>query len=65
MNWVKNNPPSGWSTIGDAESVILADGTYMQSNCCSPQNALYGGPNTWTATGSVKQSSNDNLALPC
>ncbi|MFZ3342674.1 MAG: choice-of-anchor D domain-containing protein [Terriglobales bacterium] len=59
INWVKNNPPSGWTTLGDAESVILADGTYMQSNCCTAQNALYGGPNTWTATGSVKQQSND------
>jgi hypothetical protein len=59
INWAKNSPPSGWSSIGDAESVILPDGTYMQSNCCSAQNALYGGPNTWTATGNVKQSSND------
>ncbi|MGC2558140.1 MAG: choice-of-anchor D domain-containing protein [Terriglobales bacterium] len=59
INWAKNNAPSGWSSIGDAESVILPDGTYMQSNCCTAQNALYGGPNSWTATGSVKQSSND------
>ena len=63
ITWVKNNPPSGWSTLGDAESVILADGTYMQANCCSAQNALFGGPNTWTATGSVKQSSNDESAF--
>lgn len=59
INWTKNNPPSGWGNLGDAESVILANGTYMQANCCTAQNALYGGPNTWTATGSVKQSSND------
>lgn len=59
INWTSNNPPSGWTTLGDAESVILANGTYMQSNCCTAQNALYGGPNTWTATGSVNQSSND------
>jgi hypothetical protein len=59
ITWAKNNPPSGWSTVGDAESVILADGTYMQANCCTSQNDLYGGPNTWTATGSVNQSSND------
>jgi hypothetical protein len=63
ITWTKNSPPSGWSTIGDAESVILADGTYMQSNCCSPQNALFGGPNSWTATGSVNQSSNDESAF--
>ena len=59
ITWVKNNPPAGWSTIGDAESVLLANGNYMQSNCCSAQNALFNGPNSWTATGSVLQSSND------
>jgi hypothetical protein len=59
LTWTANSPPSGWGTIGDAESVILPDGTYMQSNCCTPQNALFNGPNSWTATGSVNQSSND------
>ena len=59
ITWVNNNPPSGWANLGDAESVILADGIYMQANCCTAQNALFNGPNSWTATGSVKQSSND------
>jgi len=59
LTWAANSPPSGWTTIGDAESVVLPDGTYMQSNCCTAQNALYNGPNSWTATGSVNQSSND------
>ncbi len=59
ITWAKNSPPSGWSHIGDAESVILPDGTYMQANCCTAQNALFDGPNSWTATGSVLQSSND------
>ena len=59
ITWAKNNPPSGWGNLGDAESVVLADGTYMQSNCCTAQNALFNGPNSWTATGSVLQSSND------
>ncbi len=63
ISWTANNPPAGWTTLGDAESVILADGTYMQSNCCSNQVALYGGPNTWTATGSVNQSSNDESSF--
>jgi hypothetical protein len=31
----------------------------MQSNCCTAQNALFNGPNSWTATGSVLQSNND------
>jgi hypothetical protein len=59
LTWTSNSPPAGWSTLGDAESVILADGTYMQANCCTAQNALFNGPNSWTATGSVLQSSND------
>src|ERR1700722_15851323 len=59
LTWTNNNPPTGWTTLGDAESVLLADGTYMQSNCCTAQNALFNGPNSWTATGSVNQSNND------
>lgn len=59
LTWKSNSPPSGWTTIGDAESVTLADGTYMQANCCTAQNALYNGPNSWTSTGSVNQSNND------
>jgi Abnormal spindle-like microcephaly-assoc'd, ASPM-SPD-2-Hydin len=59
ISWTSNSPPSGWTTLGDAESVLLADGTYMQANCCTAQNALFNGPNSWTATGSVNQSSND------
>lgn len=59
LTWTSNSPPSGWTTLGDAESVILPDGTYMQANCCTAQNALFGGPNSWTLTGSVNQSSND------
>lgn len=59
ITWTSNSAPAGWTTLGDAESVILADGTYMQSNCCTAQNALFNGPNSWTATGSVLQPSND------
>lgn len=59
LTWTSNSPPSGWSRLGDAESVLLADGTYMQANCCSAQNALFNGPNSWTETGPVNQSSND------
>ena len=59
LTWTSNSPPSGWTSIGDAESVVLPDGTYMQANCCTAQNALFGGPNSWTATGSVNQSNND------
>ena len=59
VTWAANNPPSGWTTIGDAESVTLFNQKYMQSNCCTAQNAIFNGPNSWTATGSVHQSNND------
>jgi centrosomal CEP192-like protein len=59
LTWTSNSPPAGWTTIGDAESIVLPDGTYMQANCCTAQNDLFDGPNSWTATGSVNQSSND------
>ncbi len=63
ITWTANSPPAGWTSIGNAESVLLANGTYMQSNCCSAQNALFNGPNSWTATGSVSQSSNEGSAF--
>jgi len=59
ITWASNNPPSGWTTIGDAESVMLPNGKYMQANCCTNQNAIFAAANSWTTTGSVHQSSND------
>jgi len=59
LTWVSNSAPTGWTRLGDAESTLLADGTYMQANCCTAQNALFNGPNSWTATGSVDQPNND------
>jgi hypothetical protein len=60
--WTAVNPPAGWSTLGDAQSVILptAAGTYMQANCCTIQQALFN-PKTlkWTNTGSGKADIND------
>jgi hypothetical protein len=32
--WTSVNPPSGWNSIGDSESVILPDGTYFLADCC-------------------------------
>jgi len=47
--WQSVTPPSGWSTIGDAQSVILDNGTYMQANCCDTQQAYFDATNlTWT-----------------
>src|SRR5215510_13050834 len=54
------NPPAGWRTIGDAQSVVLANGTYMQANCCTRQTALLDAKTlTWTPTGAGKFDVND------
>ena len=56
--WVAH--PTGWSSIGDAQSVILADGTYMQANCCSTEDAYLNAKTlTWTAAGIGKVDVND------
>jgi hypothetical protein len=39
--WTSVNPPAGWGTIGDAQSVVLDNGTYMQANCCNTQQAYF------------------------
>lgn len=47
-------------TIGDAQGVVLANGTFMQANCCTEQAALLNaGDLTWTATGAGKFDPND------
>jgi len=58
--WTSIAPPTGWSTIGDAQSVILPNGTYMQANCCTTESALLDPSNlTWTITGTGKFDVND------
>ena len=58
--WKSIAPPSSWNTIGDAQSVVLPDGTYMQANCCTDQQALLNPQTlTWTSTGSGKFDPND------
>jgi hypothetical protein len=48
-------PPFFGGTIGDAQSVVLFDGTYMQANCCTDQAALLNANTlTWTRTGRNK-----------
>jgi len=58
--WTSVNPPAGWSTIGDAQGVVLFDGTFMQANCCTTQAALLNlNTLTWAPTGSGKFDVND------
>ncbi len=60
--WTSLSAPSGWTMIGDAQSIILPNGQYMQANCCTTQEAiltLTGGVASWTATGTGKFDWND------
>ncbi len=60
--WTSVAPPGGWNSIGDAESVILPDGTFMLANCCSfpPVAALFDLQTlSWSITGKNKQDSYD------
>lgn len=58
--WASVNPPSGWSSIGDAQTVILPNGTLMLADCCSYAQALFNAKKlTWTATGTGKADWND------
>lgn len=66
--WTSVDPPPffgtccgfGHPTIGDAQSVILFDGTYMQANCCTTDEALLDATTlTWTPTGFGKFDIND------
>lgn len=57
--WTSVNPPVGWSQIGDAQSVVLANGTFMLGNCCYSSQALLNASNlTWTIVGNGKADSN-------
>lgn len=33
-SWTAVTPPAGWAMIGDAESIVLPNGSYMLANCC-------------------------------
>jgi hypothetical protein len=58
--WKKLKAPAGWTSVGDAQSVILANGTFMEANCCTTQEALLNAATlAWTATGTGKADVND------
>ena len=59
-SWTAMSPPAGWTTIGDAQSVVLADGTFMLANCCTTETALLDAKKlTWSPTGAGKFDIND------
>jgi hypothetical protein len=58
--WTSVNPPTGWGSIGDAQTVVLNSGTFMLANAVTTQAALLNASTlTWTATGTGKFDIND------
>ena len=52
--WAPVAAPAGWSSIGDAQSVVLANGAFMLASCCAnpAADAILNPANlTWTPTG--------------
>lgn len=57
--WTSITAPSGWSEIGDAQSAVFPDGTFMLGNCCASNQALLNLSGfKWTTTGSGKFDAN-------
>lgn len=60
--WTSLSAPSGWTEVGDAQSVILPNGQMMLADCCSTSEAimtLTGSTATWATTGTGKFDWND------
>jgi hypothetical protein len=59
--WLPVRPPPGWTTIGDAEATVLANGQWLLSNSQTKQQALFNANNlTWTPTGSAFNPASGN-----
>jgi hypothetical protein len=53
-SWAAVSPPSGWSNVGDSQSVVLANGSFMMGGCCNQPaaDAILNPANlTWSSTG--------------
>ena len=59
--WTAVTGPTGWSQIGDAESVVLANGSFMLGGCCNQPaaDAIFNPTKlTWTSTGAPTAGDN-------
>jgi hypothetical protein len=66
--WTAVNPPPGWGQIGDAQAILLANGTYTQASCCDGVDQAYFNPKTlkWTNltnTGKVDRFDEEGWGL--
>lgn len=58
-SWTSVSPPSGWSQIGDASGVILANGTFMMGQQGLFDSALFNEAQlSWSLTGTNKPDYN-------
>jgi hypothetical protein len=60
--WTNVPPPTGWTSIGDAQSVVRTDGHFMLADSLSRKEAIgtvSGSTMTFTATGTGKADGND------
>ncbi|HEY3637526.1 MAG TPA: hypothetical protein VGK90_05185 [Rhizomicrobium sp.] len=61
-SWVPVTAPHGWQSIGDAQSIVLPDGSYMLAECCTEQEVIASISGTsvkWADTGTGKDDLND------
>jgi hypothetical protein len=59
-SWETVAPPLGWSMIGDASGIVLPDGQFLLSACCTTQMALFDEHSlTWRAVGQGKLDIHD------
>jgi FG-GAP-like repeat len=70
--WTPVSAPEGWQNIGDAAGIVLPNGTYMQTGCCSWHNSVLPSAAllnpvtlawTSTATGKFDTYGEESLAL--
>jgi hypothetical protein len=62
--WLPLRPPTGWTTIGDAQSTVLPNGTWMIADAGSKKQAYFNANNlTFTPTGTnFASGTNDEAA---
>jgi hypothetical protein len=65
--WTPVNPPTGWSDVGDAQSVLLANGKFMMGHIDDTQDAVFTPSTlTWTVqpgTGKVDRNDEEGYQL--
>ena len=61
-SWKAVPAPNGWSTIGDAQSILLPNGIFMLGSCCASPSLdalLNASTLTWTTTGAPPNYQNE------